>query len=499
MKDTFGKYSIERKLGEGGMGAVYLASDTTLQRQVALKIMTVKGEELVERFHREAQAMAKLKHPNIIPVYEVGIVNNRYYFTMEYIKGASLDDRIKDKKNRLSSRQVAEIIRDVADALDYAHKQGLIHRDIKPDNILLGANNRPYLMDFGLAKELTGLDRSLTMSGTIIGTPDYMSPEQAIGDKKSIDSRGDIFSLGATLYHSLTGHLPFRGKELYQLLDQVVNKDPIQPSRLVRNLPRDLETICLKCLEKEKDRRYQTSKALTDDLNRYLRGEPISARPAGLFSRLLKKAKKNKIATFSILGVAVVLLGLIIGLFVSSANKNRQIEEYRQKAQQSFTEDNLERASAWCNKLLALSPDDEGIKLLLRKVKNALSQREDKLRAEKEAEKARADRLQKDLDKTIKELEDKLRAEKEEDKASETIKIIIPEISAQLTQEKATIRVDLTSKLADSLYERCLTYAKKGEYEKAITDGERFLKLAPNHPQAEQMRKKIEEWKKMVK
>ncbi|MFH1230623.1 MAG: tetratricopeptide repeat protein [Planctomycetota bacterium] len=396
---TFGKYILEKKLGQGGMGVVYLVSDPALQRQVALKIMLLEDKEMIERFTREAQAMAKLKHPNIIQVYEVGNLNKHHYFTMEYIKGASLEELIKDKKNKLSLKQVAEIIRDTASALDYAHKQGIIHRDIKPANIVIDSNRHPYLMDFGLAKELTGLDRSLTMSGSIMGTPEYMSPEQAMGDKKKIDSRSDIFSLGSTLYHCLTGLPPFRGKELYQILNQVVNKDPIPPSRLINRLPKDLETICLKCIDKEKTRRYQTSKALAEDINRYLKGESISAKPTGLITKILKKAGKNKLASFSIVGTAVILTGLIIGLSVSSANKKQKIEEFSKEAYAEFNKEKYNETVAFCNKLLALSPEDEEIKSLLRKSQYVIKEREDKTRAENEAEKANADKLQKDKEK----------------------------------------------------------------------------------------------------
>ena len=434
MSNTFGKYILEKKLGQGGMGAVYLASDPTLQRQVALKIMTVEGQELTERFNREAQAMAKLKHPNIIQVYEVGTIGKHHYFTMEYIKGASLDNRIKDTKNKLSPRQVAEIIRDTASALDYAHKQSIIHRDIKPANILIDSNKHPYLMDFGLAKELTGLDRSLTMSGSIMGTPDYMSPEQAMGDKRRIDSRSDIFSLGATLYHSISGQPPFKGKELYQVLDQVVNKDPIPPSRLMRSLPKDLETICLKCMDKEKERRYQTSRELADDISRYLAGESISAKPISVVTRVLKRSKKNKIAIISILGTVVILAAVVISLITSSASKNRQIEEYRQKAYQSFKEDKFEEVIAICNTVLALLPRDEEIKSLLRKSDYAIKEKEARIQREKDQAKAEEEKMRLEKERAKAE-EEKMRLEKEKIKA-ETEKMRIEKERAQAEEEK---------------------------------------------------------------
>ncbi|HLD36580.1 MAG TPA: serine/threonine-protein kinase, partial [Planctomycetota bacterium] len=179
----FGKYQIEKKLGQGGMGAVYLAYDPSLERRVALKVMILKEEDAVQRFMVEAKASARLKHPNILPVYEIGTVGKYHYFTMEYIDGVPLSDLIQDKSKSLNAKQIAGVIKDISSALSYAHSQGVLHRDIKPANIMIDKKGTPYLTDFGLAKEMSRIDRSLTISGTIVGTPDYMSPEQARGLK----------------------------------------------------------------------------------------------------------------------------------------------------------------------------------------------------------------------------------------------------------------------------------------------------------------------------
>ncbi|MEK7310327.1 MAG: tetratricopeptide repeat protein [Planctomycetota bacterium] len=319
----FGHYSLERKLGQGGMGVVYLARDTTLNRLVALKIMLLQDAESVERFLREARAAAKLKHPNIIQVYEIGTQGKHHYFTMDYIAGVGLDELVQDKNKQ--PKQMAEIVRDIALALDYAHSQGIIHRDIKPSNILIDSHNKPYLTDFGLAKEVAGLERSLTLTGTIIGTPDYMSPEQARGEKNKLDGRSDIFSLGATFYYSFTGYAPFKGNELYEVMNNVINKEPITPLKLVPNLHRDLETICLKCLEKEPDRRYQTAQGLADDLNSFLAGEAISARPAAFMTRVIKKVKKHKAVTVTIAGAMILVVAtvLILTIFFTSSKQIR--------------------------------------------------------------------------------------------------------------------------------------------------------------------------------
>ena len=446
---VFGKYLLEKKLGQGGMGVVYLASDAILKRQVALKIMLLKSEEMIERFTREAQAMAKLKHPNIIQVYEVGTADKCHYFTMDYIKGASLEDFINDKKHRSTHRRVAEIIRDIASALDYAHRQGIIHRDIKPSNILIDLNNHPYLMDFGLAKEVTGLDRSLTLSGSIMGTPDYMSPEQARGNKKMINHRSDIFSLGATLYHSLSGHPPFRGDELYQVLDQVVNKDPIPPSRFIRGLPKDLETICLKCMDKEQERRYQTGRELANDISRYLAGESISAKPISVVTRIFKRGKKNKTAMFSILVTAVILIAVVISLMISSASKNRQIEEYRQKAYESFKENKFEEVLAMCNKILAFLPHDEEIKGLLRKSESAIKEKEERIQMEKENAKSDEDKMRLEKDRA-KVKEEKMRLEKEKIEA-EREKMRVEKERAKTEEEKMRVEKELTKAESDKI------------------------------------------------
>ncbi|MFH1228661.1 MAG: tetratricopeptide repeat protein [Planctomycetota bacterium] len=397
MANTFGKYILERKLGQGGMGAVYLALDPALNRKVALKIITSNDAELLERFQREAQAVAKLKHPNIVQVYEAGAAGKQHYFTMDYIEGISLEQAISSAK-RPNIQNIARIVLQVASALHYAHGQHIIHRDIKPANIMITKQGQAYITDFGLAKQLTGLDRSLTMSGTAIGTPNYMSPEQAQGKKDEVDPRSDIFSLGATMYHCLTGRMPFAGNEIYEVISKVINVDPPAPSTIVRIIPKDLETICLKCLNKDKAKRYQTAGELARDLKRYLEGEEIAARRTGLISKLRIKAARNKAASLSIIGAAIILIIVVISLLISSSNKRHLIAQYRQEAEQLFRDSQYDKTKAACNKLLALAPQDEDIQSLLKRCEKIIKAQDTKKQQEDEQAKEAAAKAQKTVD-----------------------------------------------------------------------------------------------------
>jgi serine/threonine-protein kinase len=351
---TFGKYLIERKLGQGGMGAVYLARDTALDRKIAIKIISSDDQETVERFQREAQAVAKLKHPNIVQIYEAGTIDKQHYFTMDYIQGLSLDRVLQSRK--LPYDTVARITVQVALALHYAHRHNIIHRDIKPGNILIDVRGKIYLTDFGLAKQLAGLDRSLTVTGTTVGTPDYMSPEQAQGKKELINQFSDIFSLGATLFHCLTGQLPFPGDELLAVLSSVVNKDTPLPSRIDKNIPKDLETICLKCMEKDQSRRYQNMQELALDIRRYLKGEPITARRASAVTRLWYKVKRNKAVSLILTGFVLFLIGLAVWQMVVSYQASRKAELYYLEAQELYDQGKYDDARAICEKIMEIVP-----------------------------------------------------------------------------------------------------------------------------------------------
>jgi tRNA A-37 threonylcarbamoyl transferase component Bud32 len=276
----FGDYEILEEIARGGMGVVYKARQVSLNRIVALKMILsgqLAGEEEVERFRTEAEAAGNLKHPNIVAIHEVGQHDGRYYFSMDYIEGQSLAEVIR--AGPLPARKAAEYVKTVAEAVHFAHQRGTLHRDLKPQNVLVDANDQPHITDFGLAKRVEG-DNGLTATGAVLGTPSYMSPEQASGRQADIGPHSDVYSLGASLYEMLTGRPPFCAASAVATLRQVMDDPPTAPHELNRDVPEDLDTICLKCLEKSTNVRYHSARELAEELGRFLNHEPIHARPA---------------------------------------------------------------------------------------------------------------------------------------------------------------------------------------------------------------------------
>ena len=299
-------YEIVRELGRGGMGIVYEARQISLDRRVALKVMIAGREgspDLLRRFVQEARAAARLDHPHIAHVYEVGVEGNVHYFTMEMVEGAPLS---RLAQAGMAPERAAAIARQVALALEYAHAQGVIHRDMKPANIIVDAAGEPHLLDFGLAKDLH-VD-GLTAYGVGIGTPAYASPEQIGGEIDRVGPASDVYSLGATLYEMLAGRPPFAGESGVALLVCVLERQPKPPRKWAPDLPRDLETICLKALEKEPNLRYPTAAAMAEDLGRYLAGEPIEATPVSRATRLAAGFRRRPGALAAVAALAVVLV-----------------------------------------------------------------------------------------------------------------------------------------------------------------------------------------------
>jgi len=281
----FGDYQLKKILGRGGMGVVYLAEQVQLERRVAIKMIRsgcFAGEEEIQRFYAEARSAARLDHPNIVSVYQCGEIDGHHYFSMDFVPGTDLARRIA--QGPLAAREAARCVRDVARTIAYAHSQGVLHRDLKPANVLIDEEDQVVITDFGLAK-LMGSNDGLTRSGAAIGTPSYMSPEQAEGNTQEHAETTDVYSLGAILFAALTGKPPFQGATAVQTIMDVIHK-PAPSTKLFRaDTPLDLDTIVTKCLQKQPSLRYQSAEALADELDRYLDGQPILARPLGIFHR----------------------------------------------------------------------------------------------------------------------------------------------------------------------------------------------------------------------
>ncbi|HYE99702.1 MAG TPA: protein kinase, partial [Planctomycetota bacterium] len=283
----FDKFVLLETLGRGGAGTVYRAYQKDLKRIVALKLLRAPDDETRQRFAAEAQTAARLKHPNIVAVYETGSVDQVPWLAMEYVDGKPLD-----QGPRLPWRKAALLLRDVALAVDYAHAQGVLHRDLKPANILVDKEGRPFVTDFGLARELKN-GRDLTMTGMVVGTPAYMSPEQARGDRE-LDGRSDVCALGAVLYEMLTGRTPYAGAEPVDIAMAVIHKEPLVPRRIDPAIPPDLEAICLKAMMKEREARYPTARELAADLQRFAEGEPVTARRTGAVGRVFRAIRRQR-------------------------------------------------------------------------------------------------------------------------------------------------------------------------------------------------------------
>ncbi len=322
----FGDYEIRRELGRGGMGVVYEARQVSLNRPVALKMVRaglLAGDDELRRFQNEAEAVALLDHPGIVPVYEVGAHDSQHYFSMKLVPGGSLVPLMP--RYRDDPRAAARLAAEAAEAVAHAHARGILHRDLKPANILVDDQGRPHVTDFGLAKKVEA-DVEITQSGAILGTPAYMSPEQASGRRGAVTTASDVYGLGAVLYSLLTGRAPFGGDSVVETIDAVRNRPPEPPRQLNAALPRDLETICLRCLEKDPRRRYPTAQALADDLRAWLDSRPIAARRVGPAERAWLWCRRRPAVAALSAAVALAVVGGAAATIAVQYAANRRLD-----------------------------------------------------------------------------------------------------------------------------------------------------------------------------
>lgn len=321
--ETFGRYRIIKEIARGGMGIVYKVYDPELRRELALKVLIEgegAGEDTIKRFMREARAAGNLRHPNIITVHEMGQIDGQYYFTMEFVEGRSFQQiNLLRGKERMRPKEFVRQMLQVCDALELAHDSGIVHRDLKPANILMDdVANKVVLMDFGLAKDNTSYSIQ-SMTGSVFGSPSYMSPEQAQGRTHEIDHRTDIYSMGVILYEGLTMRQPFSGETVYDTITQVVNCEPVPPRAIAPfSVDKDMENIILKCMEKDASKRYQTIQELKADLQSYLDGLPVSARPVPPHVRFWRKVRRKPLALGGLIGAPLALAAGVVGWLVFS-------------------------------------------------------------------------------------------------------------------------------------------------------------------------------------
>ncbi len=329
-KVRFGDYELLEEIAHGGMGVVYRARQVSLNRTVAVKMLLFgqfAGKTAFERFRAEAQTAAQLQHPNIVAIHEIGETDGQPYFSMDYVAGRNLADLVRDRP--MAAPHAAVYVRKIALAVQYAHTQGVLHRDLKPANVLIDEADEPRVTDFGLARRLVG-DSELTLTGQVVGSPNFMPPEQGAGKKARLGPASDVYGLGALLYCLLTARPPFVAETFEATLEQVLHTEPVAPRQLNPGLPLDLETICLKCLEKDPARRYASAAELADELDRFLKGDPIHARPIGSVGKLWRWCRRKPAVARMAGGslVAVLVVSAIAAWRVGRAREQQRRETY---------------------------------------------------------------------------------------------------------------------------------------------------------------------------
>ncbi|PYI87504.1 MAG: hypothetical protein DME26_05960, partial [Verrucomicrobia bacterium] len=338
----FGDYELLQEIARGGMGVVYRARQISLDRIVAVKMLlfgALSSAQTVQRFRSEAAAAASLQHPHILAIYEVGFNDGLHFFAMEYVAGRSLAAIVKD--GALLPRRAATYLKSIAEAIHYAHERNILHRDLKPSNVLIDSLDQPKVTDFGLAKRLE-TEIELTLSGQLLGSPNYMPPEQAAAKRGAVGKRSDVYALGAILYHLLTCRPPFVAPTVAATLQEVLNTEPVSPRVLNPGVPPDLETICLKCLEKDSAKRYQSAAALAEELGRYLNDESIQARPVATAEKIWRWCRRKPVTAS--LGAATMLL--MVAVAIGSPIAVVRINRERQRVEQARKQESQQRQQA---------------------------------------------------------------------------------------------------------------------------------------------------------
>jgi tRNA A-37 threonylcarbamoyl transferase component Bud32 len=339
---SFGDYEILQEVARGGMGVVYKARQRSLNRVVAVKMILagrLARQSELDRFKAEAETAARLQHPNIVAIHEVGEFEGQPFFSMDYVEGKNLAQLAHNEP--LPAKRAAAYLKTIAEAVQYAHSKGVLHRDLKPSNILIDQNDQPRITDFGLAKrlddsELSTFNPQLTLTGQVLGSPNFMPPEQAMGERKQVGPSSDVYSLGAILYQLLTGRAPFLADTLPATLRLVSESEPVAPRLLAPSVPRDLETICLKCLQKEPRRRYHTAQELADELDRFLSDDPIRARPIGRAEKFHRWMRRHPIiaALSGVIGLLLVAITLLST--IAAARLHRANQEGQEKLREAY-------------------------------------------------------------------------------------------------------------------------------------------------------------------